>query len=113
MSSHIGTTVHRTKTIEFDRMDVNTFQSYKVKATDKHGGVVELSLFVQNEDVEEFEKGWNDPQPEPLVTEDIEAVVNALRVFMLDSTVREVLKRIDPKGFEQAREALKGIGRNI
>jgi hypothetical protein len=111
--SHSTVNVHHAKRISFDRMDVSTFQSYKIRIDDENGGAFEVSAFVDNGDVPEFEKQWNDEQLPPLVSEDIVAVINALRVFMLDPTVRAVLDRIDPKGVEQAQAALKRAGREV
>lgn len=55
----IGTTVHNTKSVKFSRMNVDTFQSYKITVTDETGEVFELSMYVDNADVEKFEQGWN------------------------------------------------------
>lgn len=113
MGTTVGTTVHNVEVIQFEAMPVpdGGFTSYKVTMIDRSGAAVSMSGYVQHAQVAEFEKGWNDQPNEPVTDEQNAAVINALRVLMLDPDIQAVLKRLDPKAVEQAKKALRAIGR--
>jgi hypothetical protein len=113
MSGTMGMNLHDIKKVTFEKLNVGTFQSYKVEFTDKDKGTYQVSAFVQNPDVAEFEKGWI-PKPEPLPLDKVqEKLANALKVFLLDSTVRAVLDRLDPQAVAQAQQALEAAGEEV